>query len=119
MGRLIFLAVAVVLVAGCTTQVAEPSNTAWTPSCKTLGCVESFALDDLPVGADISFTQCKDQGQHTYRYKKAKDGWKLDLRSSVLVDECSPCGHSLTLPAQPPQDIRRYWDYPRIRTTIH
>lgn len=90
MGRLICHVVAGVLVAGCTTHAAEPSSTAWTPSCKTLGCVESFALDDLPVGTEISFTQCKDQGRHTYRYRKAENGWKLDMRNSALVDECSP-----------------------------
>lgn len=90
MGRLICIAVAVVLVAGCTTHAAEPCSTTWTPSCNTLGCVETFAFGDLPVGAEISFTQCRDQGQHTYRYKKTEDGWKLDMRSSVLVDQCSP-----------------------------
>lgn len=90
MGRLICLAVAVVLVGGCTTHAAEPPGANWSPSCETLWCIESFDLGDLPVGAEISFTQCKDQGRHTYRYKKADAGWKLHMRSSVLTDECSP-----------------------------
>jgi hypothetical protein len=90
MGRLICLAVAAALVAGCTTQAAEPTSTTWAPTCKTLGCVESIVSDDLPVGTEISFTQCKDQGQHTYRYKKTEDGWKLDMRDSALVNECRP-----------------------------
>lgn len=90
MGRLICLAVAVVLVAGCTTQAAEQSSTAWTPSCKKLGCVETLALSDLPVGTEISFTQCRDKGRHTYRYRKTEGGWNLDMRSSVSIDECRP-----------------------------
>lgn len=88
MRRIICIAATVILASGCATPAAERPGAAWVPSCNTLGCTEQIGMGDLPTGAELTFTQCRDQGRHTFRYEKVDGGWKMVSLRQTTDDNC-------------------------------
>lgn len=89
MRRIICIAAAMILGGGCATRAAEGHGTAWVPSCNTLGCTEQMSMDDLPAGAELTFTQCRDRGRHTFRYEKVDGEWKMASLRQITDNNCN------------------------------
>lgn len=89
MGRSMCIAVAVLLAGGCASHPAGKPDASWMPSCRTLGCHEQIGAGDVPAGAELNFTQCRDEGLRTYRYEKVDGGWKLVSLREVSDDSCN------------------------------
>lgn len=89
MRRIICIAAAVILAGGCATRAAETRGAAWAPSCNTLGCTEQISMGDLPAGAELTFTQCRNQGRHTFRYEKVDGGWKIVSLRQTTDENCN------------------------------
>ena len=60
----------------------------WSPSCRQLGCLEASAGTLAPVGAELSFSICENQGRSTFRYARTSQGWKLVAGSATHDPDC-------------------------------
>ena len=90
MKTLLVLSAAVLATAGLATHSAARSDPIWTPACPGIDCIEPELEDHIPVGAELSFSQCREaDGAHfSYRFVKEESGWKLVSRKAELRGRC-------------------------------
>lgn len=75
------------VLAGCATRPPAPVAD-WAPSCTELGCFEEGLAGNAPVGAELSFSQCRDRARYAYRYVREDRGWKLVSWKGTSEERC-------------------------------
>lgn len=90
MKLLLALSAATLATAGLAVHSADRSDPIWTPKCAAVNCIEPDVENHLPVGAELSFSQCRESdGAHfSYRFVRAAEGWKLVGRTAELRGSC-------------------------------
>ena len=68
--------------------LGSADRSAWSPSCRQLGCMEESAGTLAPVGAELSFAICEGQGRSPFRFVKKSEGWELIARSAERDPDC-------------------------------
>ena len=90
MKLLLVLGAMVLVTAGMAPHSAAKQEPLWTPTCPAVGCIEHDVESHLPVGAELSFSQCREaDGAHfSYRFVREATGWKLVSRRAELRGQC-------------------------------
>lgn len=58
------------MIAGCSVFPTQER-------CRELGCIEKAPLQNAPLGAELSFSQCNGQALYSYEYRRERQGWTL------------------------------------------
>lgn len=75
---------------GCATSPDAAKGTGWEPTCLAMGCIESGLALQVPVGAELTFSQCMGLGRSTYGYVRKPAGWTLVSRTAEVDRVCTP-----------------------------
>ena len=78
-----------ILVSGLALAIAGCSALQPKDRCRELGCIESAPMQDAPVGAELSFSQCNGRVLYSYTYRRESNGWSLRSygeKQSTLCD---------------------------------
>ncbi len=90
MKLLLVLSAATLATAGVAVRSADQPAPLWTPACPAINCIEPDVENHLPVGAELSFSQCRESdGAHfSYRFVREAEGWRLVSRRAELRGSC-------------------------------